>query len=74
MLSAAPSEYTVGQILRATEGSLAPVACLEGDPNQCRRCHKCLTLPVWEGLEEIISRYLDSITHQDVLDGRLPGL
>ena len=74
MLSAAPSEYTVGQILRATEGSLAPVACLEGDPNQCQRCHKCLTLPVWEGLEEIISRYLDSITLQDVLDGRLPGL
>ena len=74
MLAAAPSEYTVGQILRATEGSLAPVACLEGDSNQCQRCRKCLTLPVWEGLEEIISRYLDSITLQDVLDGRLPGL
>ncbi len=74
MLAAPPSDYTVGRILRATEGSLAPVACLENDPNRCPRCRECLTLPFWEGLEALIVGYLDGITLQDVLDGRRPGV
>ena len=63
-----PSEYTVGEILRITEGSLAPVACLEQRPNLCERCDFCLTLPVWTGLEKTINAYLDGITLQDIFD------
>ncbi len=63
-----PSQYTVGEILRATEGTLAPVACLEQKPNQCPRQDECSVLPVWEGLEQAVSAYLDGITLQDILD------
>lgn len=67
-LSQAPSKYTVGTILRLTEGSLAPVSCLDQDPNQCERSHECITLPIWQGLNKVINDYLDNITLQDVLD------
>ena len=63
-----PSEYTIGSILRLTEGSLAPVACLDGDSTECERREDCLTLPVWDGLYKVITEYLDSITLQDILD------
>ena len=63
-----PSEYTLGDILRATEGTLAPVSCLEGTENPCDRKSICATLPVWEGLNKVVSEYLDGITLQDVLD------
>ncbi len=62
-----PDEYTVGEILKLTEGSLAPVACLEYEPNRCERCDKCETLYVWEGLYKTISEYLDGITLQDII-------
>ena len=54
-LARAPKDYTVGEILRLTEGGLAPVACLEQHPNACPRCGECATLPMWEGLERVIS-------------------
>ncbi len=73
-LAKAPDEYTVGEILRLTEGNLAPVACLADDPNQCLRREECITLPVWEGLYRAIAEYLDSITLQDILEGRESGL
>ena len=57
-----PSEYTVGAILRAIEGNLAPVACLVQTPNECRRYKECKTLPFWEGLYETITDYVDSVT------------
>ena len=63
-----PDEYTVGEILRLTEGSLAPVACLEYEPNRCERCKECETLYIWEGLHKSISEYLDGITIQDILN------
>ena len=63
-----PKEYTVGEILRVTEGSLAPVACLDHSPNTCPHCKDCITLPVWEGLNDVITKYLDSITIQDIID------
>ena len=69
-LSKAPEEYTVGQILRLTEGSLVPVACLEHDPVECSRRDICLTLPVWQGLQQVICDYLDNITLQDILERR----
>ena len=67
-LARSADEYTVGEILRLTEGSLAPVACLEYEPNRCERCDQCETLYVWEGLHKTISQYLDGITVQDIID------
>lgn len=68
MLSRSPDKYTVGEILRLTEGSLAPVECLNQDPIECERSGECATLPVWQGLNKVINEYLDSITLQDILD------
>ena len=67
-LARTPEKYTVGEILRLTEGSLAPVACLDNDPVQCERVSECATLPVWQGLYKVISEYLDGITLQDIID------
>ena len=67
-LAKSPEKYTVGEILRLTEGSLSPVACLEHDPIECERKGECATLPVWQGLYCVISEYLDGITLQDILD------
>ncbi|MBO5227837.1 MAG: Rrf2 family transcriptional regulator [Lachnospiraceae bacterium] len=67
-LAKSPGEITVGEILRNTEGSMAPVACLEQTPNQCERCNECITLPIWEGLQKVVNEYLDSITLQDILE------
>jgi len=68
MLAKEPSEYTVGQILRITEGNLAPIACLEDKVNQCERVKKCKTLSMWKGLYKVIADYLDNITLQDLLE------
>lgn len=67
-LSKTPDKYTVGDILRITEGSLSPVACLDHVPIECERSQDCATLPVWQGLKRVIDEYLDSITLQDILD------
>ena len=67
-LAKSPDKYTVGDVLRITEGGLAPVACLEQNPMQCDRADSCATLPVWQGLNKVINEYLDSITLQDILD------
>lgn len=67
-LSKEPSEYTVGEILRITEGNVAPVSCLEAEVNACERKDCCQTLFVWEGLYKAVNDYLDSITVQDILD------
>lgn len=68
MLSRSPDKYTVGEILRLTEGSLAPVACLDQNQIECERSSECPTLPVWQGLNRVINEYLDGITLQDILD------
>jgi Rrf2 family protein len=67
MLAKEPSRYTVGQILRITEGSLAPIACLEDEVNQCERASTCITLPMWTGLYQVMIDYLEGITLQDIL-------
>lgn len=67
-LAKAPDKYTVGNILRLTEGSLAPVTCLDYNPVGCERSGECPTLPIWEGLNKVISDYLDGITLQDIID------
>lgn len=68
MLAKEPSQCTVGQILRMTEGSLAPVACLDDAANQCERADSCKTLPVWKQLDKVIVAYLDSVNLQSILD------
>ena len=68
MLAKSPRECTVGDVLRATEGSLAPVACLEYEVNDCPRAESCATLYVWQGLQKAVENYLDSVTIQDILD------
>jgi Rrf2 family protein len=68
MLGKLPEQLTVGEILRATEGSLAPVACLEYEVNDCPRAGECATLYIWEGLYKVVQEYLDSITLQDILN------
>lgn len=73
MLAKEPGQYTVGQILRITEGGLSPVSCLEDYPNQCARSGSCKTLPIWQGLDRVISEYLDSITLQTILDDYQPA-
>lgn len=69
-LAKAPDKYTVKDVLIVTEGSLAPISCLDHDPIECERCHECLTLPMWQGLKKVISDYLDSVTLQDLLDNQ----
>lgn len=66
-LSKPPAQYTIGDILRATEGNVAPISCLEDEENMCVRSDGCETLWVWEGLYKVISDYIDSITLEDVL-------
>lgn len=73
-LSKDPSAITVGEILRCTEGSMAPVSCLDQTPNQCERCSECVTLPIWMGLEKVINEYLDGITLQDIIEQKNSGI
>lgn len=65
-----PGEYTVGMILRLTEGSLAPVACLEEDYGACERCDTCETLGVWKDLYQAINQVVDSVTIADLVEKR----
>ncbi len=67
-LNRAPRDYTVGEILRLVEGSLAPVACLDCKPNDCHRTVECRTLPLWEKLQALIENYLDGVTLADLAD------
>ena len=67
-LTREPDGYRVGDILRATEGSLAPVACLADEENVCPRSRECDTLPFWQGLDEAVTRYVDSVTLGDLLN------
>ena len=61
-LSRSPEQFTVGMILRVTEGSLAPVACLDAGAEVCERCDTCETLGVWKELSEAINRVVDGVT------------
>ncbi len=72
-LASAPDKYTVGMILRLTEGSLAPVACLEGDINTCERQDKCPTLFIWQKIYDAVNDVVDNITIADILEKELDG-
>ena len=62
-----PESYTVGSILRLTEGELALVACLESNAESCPRREKCLTLPMWGRLNGMIQDFFDGITLADLI-------
>lgn len=65
-LAKVAKDCTVGMILRAIEGDLAPVACLAGDVNDCPRREECVTLDVWQQVEDAINNVLDNITLADL--------
>lgn len=64
-----PEEYHVGDILRLTEGTLAPVACIDETDCKCDRSFECRTRPMWNELDRLISEYLDGITIADLMEG-----
>ena len=64
-----PKEYRIGDILRLTEGTLAPVACLECNSKTCQREKTCKTLPMWREFYQIINDYFDNITLADLMNG-----
>lgn len=66
-LARSPKDYTVGDILRITEGKMAPVSCLEDEVNQCPRVSTCSTVRFWSGLYKVINDYLDSTTIADLV-------
>ena len=70
-LTKSPDQYPVSAILRLTEDSLAPVACLEGPDNPCARRDQCATLEVWKQLDEAISSVIDRITLADLMQIQL---
>ena len=59
-------EYVIGDILRATEGDLAPIYCLTED-GECDRQKSCRTYSFWKGLDDVINEYIDSKTLQDLI-------
>ncbi len=63
-----PREYTVGAVLRLTEGSLAPVVCLEDEINQCDRQDCCATLRLWKQLNDAITGVVDHVTLADLVE------
>lgn len=67
-MAKAPEEYTVGMILRLTEGSLAPVACLDEGADECELCDTCETLEVWKELYEAINQVVDGVTVADLVE------
>jgi Rrf2 family cysteine metabolism transcriptional repressor len=69
ILSITPDKITVGMILRALEGSLAPVDCvLENDPFECSNSEDCITRLVWKKIRDCINNVVDTVTLQDLID------
>ncbi|HPZ00356.1 MAG TPA: RrF2 family transcriptional regulator [Clostridiales bacterium] len=69
-LARSPADISAGEILKSAEGKLAPVACA-GTEIGCANQTECLTYPLWKNLDDCIYRYLDSVSLEDVLLGRL---
>ncbi len=66
-LAKAPEQYTVESILRITEDSMVPVSCLDPDADVCPRAASCRTLPMWKGLDKLITEYFENITLADLM-------
>ena len=66
-LARSAGEITILEILDATEGSLVPVSCLEGDAAACPKAGQCVTLPMWQGLNQVIQDYLSHISLEQLV-------
>ena len=66
-----PSEYMVGDILRLTEGDLAPVACLECGAAPCEKASECKTLPMWKEFYTLVNNYFDGITLDNLINSNI---
>ena len=67
-LTKAPEQYTVGMILRLTEGSLAPVACLDDEVNSCTRQDTCATLKLWKMVNDSVISVVDKVTLANLVE------
>ena len=74
ILTRTPEEYTVGMILRETEGSLSPVSCLDEGINSCERAGKCATLTLWTQLKEAIDQVIDRVTLAELIEEQKQNL
>ena len=72
-LCRAPENITVGEVLRVTEGELAPVSCLECGAKPCSRAAYCKTLPMWKEYNRLTNEYFDHISLADLLGNEAPG-
>ncbi len=66
-LCRAPDEYSVGEILRLTEGGLAPISCLENNAEPCRRVSECRTIEMWKKFFDMTNEFFDGITIADLM-------
>ncbi|MCQ2538071.1 MAG: Rrf2 family transcriptional regulator [Lachnospiraceae bacterium] len=66
-LARTPAEINVKEILESAEGSLTPVSCMDNNPNLCEKCEECITLPIYRGLYEVVNKYFESITLEDII-------
>lgn len=67
-LSRKPSEINVREILESAEGTLTPVSCMDNNPNICEKCDDCVTLPIYKGLYEVVNKYFEGITLEDIIN------
>lgn len=65
-LARRPNKYVVGDILKATEGDLAPIDCIT-EEGKCKRQKKCKTYPFWKGLDDVINEYVNGKTLEDLI-------
>lgn len=72
-LNKAPADYTVGSILKLTEGTLAPVACLESGHAECPRASQCRTLPMWSQLDKMINDFFENYSLADLIVQKTAG-
>lgn len=70
-LAQSADQYTVGMILRLTEGSLFPVACMDEEVNSCSRCNNCEPLEVWKQISDAINNVVDNVTIADLLQKKM---
>jgi len=66
-LRKSPSDYSVGDILRVTEGNISPVSCLSDDNDECGKLNECMARRVWSGLEDVMLNYLNNLSLEDIL-------
>ncbi len=73
-LAKEPKDYTVGMILRLTEGSMAVVSCLEGEENQCERAGSCVSLRLWTMIDNAVNDVIDHVTLQNLVEWELENV